>query len=112
VNDYHERVTAGDAHGHFAIVLGASASRTNIDIREACLMQGYSFVSGLLGVSQRLLRLSHTDVQAILNDLKPIVITAWQESRDRDIKCIGSFVPSIELMSIKYERTERRLFKS
>lgn len=112
LSDYHERVTAEDVHGHFAVVLGALASQTGIGIREACLMQGYSFVSGLLGAAQRLLRLSHTAVQTVLNDLKPTIVAASRENQSRDIEEIGSFVPMIELMSMDHERSERRLFMS
>lgn len=112
LHDYHERVTAGTAHGHFAVVIGALASLAGIGVRKACLMQGYSFVSGLLGAAQRLLRLSHTAVQAALDDLKSTIVAAWRESHSRDIEEMGSFVPTIEMMSMNHERSERRLFMS
>lgn len=112
VATYREHVDTGAAHGHYGVVLGILTSQSGIGVREACLMHGYSFVSGLLGAAQRLLRLSHTTVQTVLDDLKSTVVAAWDENRSRDIDDMGSFIPSIELMSMNHERSERRLFMS
>lgn len=110
--DYRDWVADGRAHGHFPVVLGAIASRAGIGVREACLMQGYSFVSGLLAAAQRLLQLSHTTVQTVLDELKPVICEVWNDHRARDVEEICSFAPSIELMSMAHERADRRLFRS
>lgn len=112
IAEYGKHVDTGTAYGHYAVVLGILTSQSGIDVREACLMHGYSFVSGLLGAAQRLLRLSHTAVQTVLTDLKPTVVAAWRESRSYDIEEMRSFVPAVELMSMDHERSERRLFMS
>ena len=111
-NAYQNRVSNGSAHAQYPVVLGMLTSQSGIDIRDTCLMYGYTFVSGLLGAAQRLLRLSHTAIQAVLDDLRSDIVTVWRENQSAPIEKMGSFAPAIEIASMHHERGERRLFMS
>ena len=56
-----------------------------VDEREACLTCCHGFVTGRLGVAHRLLSLGHTDVQRILDDLRPVMAEAVDDSADREV---------------------------
>lgn len=109
---YADAVESGDAPGNHAVVLGAVAGRDGIDARRACSIACHGFVSGLLGAAQRLLQLGHTDVQRTLDDLRPTMIAAVEDSADRSIDEMAPFAPLIDVASAAHERADRRLFVS
>jgi len=85
---------------------------TGIDARTACLLHCHGFVTGLLGVAQRLLPLGHTDVQQVLDHLKPVMTDALEASAGRSLDSMSPFVPLVDVLSAEHERTDRRLFSS
>jgi len=109
---YHERVTAGDSPGNHAVVLGLTTGVVDIEERESCLLCIHSFLIGLLGAAQRLLSLGHTDAQQILDDLRPVVSEAVDDSADRQLEEMAPFAPLVDILSAEHERADRRLFVS
>ncbi|QIO21944.1 urease accessory protein UreF [Haloarcula sp. JP-L23] len=109
---YAERVAAGDAPGNYAVVLGVAAGLAGIDVRQACLLCCHGFVTGLLGAAQRLLSLGHTDAQRVLDDLRPVMAEAADESADRSLDDMTPFAPLVDVLAADHERAERRLFAS
>jgi urease accessory protein len=108
---YADRV-AEDAPGMYPAVVGAVTGRAGVPIHEACLLHCHSFVTGLLGVGQRLLSLGHTDAQRILTTLQPAMAAAVADSADRSLDELTPFAPLIDVASADHERAERRLFMS
>jgi urease accessory protein len=109
---FHERVTAGDTPGNHAVVLGLTTGLADIDERAACLLCIHSFLTGLLGAAQRLLSLGHTDAQRILDDLRPVVSEAVDDSADRTLATMAPFSPLVDVLAAEHERADRRLFVS
>lgn len=109
---YAERVDDGDAPGNYAIVLGVATGLAGVDEREACLLCCHEFLTGLLGAAQRLLSLGHTDAQRILDDLRPVMTDAVDDSADRTIDEMTPFAPLVDVLAADHERAERRLFVS
>jgi urease accessory protein len=109
---YDDRVDRGDAPGNYPVVLGAVTASVGLDAREAALVLGYSFVTDLLGAAQRVLRIGHTDVQQVVTDVRPRIVAAWEENRDRTLDEMTPFAPLVEIASAEHERAERRLFLS
>ncbi len=112
VEEYAELVDIGDAPGNHAVVLGTVTEHEVISARDACLLACHGFVTGLLGAAQRLLRLGHTDVQRVLDDLHPAMIVAVEDSADRVPEEMTPFAPLVETLSSEHERADRRLFRS
>jgi len=112
LDEYAAAVEAGDAPGNHAVVLGAVAGRDGVDADEACLVACHGFVTGLLGAAQRLLRLGHTDVQRTVDELRPVMTTAVEDSADRSLDEMEPFAPLVDVASADHERADRRLFVS
>lgn len=109
---YAEQVTAGDAPGNFPVVLGAATALAGVDEREACLLCCHSFVTGLLGVAQRVLALGHTEAQRVLDALHPVMVEAVDDSADRTLDDLSQFAPLVDVLAADHERADRRLFVS
>ncbi|GGO00732.1 MULTISPECIES: urease accessory protein UreF [Haloarcula] len=109
---YAESVAADDAPGNYAVVLGVATGLAGIDVRQACLLCCHGFVTGLLGAAQRLLSLGHTDAQRILDDLRPVMAEAADDSAGRSIDDMTPFAPLVDVLAADHERAERRLFAS
>lgn len=108
---YADRVSE-DAPGMYPAVVGAVTGRVGVPIHEACLLHCHGFVTGLLGVAQRLLSLGHTDAQRILTTLQPAMVAAVADSNDRSLDELTPFAPLIDVAAADHERAERRLFMS
>lgn len=106
------RVEAGDAPGTYPAVLGVATALAGVDERTACLLCCHGFVTGLLGVAQRLLPLGHTDAQRVLDDLRPAMVAAVEDSAGRAPSEMAPFAPLVDVLSADHERARRRLFVS
>lgn len=111
VDRYATQVADG-GRGHYPTALGVVTAAKGVSEREARLVQGYSFVTGLLGVAQRLLRLGHTEIQAILHDLFPVIQEVEHEYGENGLEALCSCAPLIDVQGMRHERAERRLFGS
>jgi urease accessory protein len=109
---YADRVAADETPGNYAVVTGVVAQREGIPADRARLLAGHSFLVGLLGAAQRLAGIGHTETQAVLTELRPVVASVCAEHAEADIGQMQSFAPRIELMGMTHERAQRRLFVS
>jgi urease accessory protein len=112
VDAYYRRVLGDDAPGNHAVALGLVARGQGIPREEACLLACHSFVVGLLGAAQRLVRLTHTDAQRLLTALRPVVCEVCETYAGRDPESMAPFAPLVDVMGMGHERAERRLFVS
>lgn len=112
IDAYYDRVIAGETPGNHAVALGLVASRRGIERDEACLLACHSFVVGLLGAAQRLVRLTHTDAQRLLTELQPVIVDVCETYAGRDPETMAPFAPLVDVMGMDHERAERRLFVS
>lgn len=111
VDAYAEEIGDG-ARGHHPTALGVVTAAEGVSERDARLVLGYAFVTGLLGAAQRLLRLGHTEIQAILHDLFPVIEDVEREYADDGLDQLRSSAPLIDVQGMRHERAERRLFVS
>jgi urease accessory protein len=110
--DYADAVVAGETPGSHPVVLGVVTQSAGIDRQTACLVGAYSFVTELLGAAQRLGRFGHTDIQAQLTQLLSVVESISAAYVDADLDELASFAPLAEVMGMRHERADRRLFMS
>lgn len=98
--------------GNYAVVLGVVTGLAGIGEREACRVYCHGFVTGLLGVAQRLLSLGHTDAQRVLRSLHSTMTAAIDDSAERTLAELTSFTPMVDIHAAEHERADRRLFIS
>lgn len=109
---YADAVADGDADANYPVVLGAIAGREGVPVRQACLLACHEFVSALLGAAQRLLRLGSSAIQRTLDELRPVMVEAVDDSADRSLDAMTPFAPLVDVASAQHERADRRLFVS
>jgi len=112
VDEYAAAVEAGETAGHYPVVLGLLCQRAGIGRREAALVGAYSTVTGRLGAAQRLGRFGHTEIQSELAALFPTIESVCDRYHDADLAAMCSFAPLADVMGMRHERADRRLFMS
>lgn len=109
--EFYRRVDDEKTHGHFPVVLGALTAASGIDRQIACQLHGYMFVTDVLGAAQRIGRFGHTAIQQTLVDLFPD-IAGLKQYAGAELSDLHSFAPMAEIMGMRHENAERRLFMS
>jgi len=107
-----ERYVARDPPRQYAAVVGCVTACDGVPVDRACRLYGYSFLSDMLGVAQRLLSLGHTEAQRIVHGAKPAVRAAVADSAERGIDEMSPFAPLVDVQAMAHERADRRLFVS
>lgn len=105
-------IEAGEITCQYPVVFGVATHRRGLSRLETCLAHAHAFVTGLLGAAQRLGRFGHTEIQSILTALQPVVLEICERHVDDPPSAMGSFAPLVEIMGMRHERAERRLFMS
>ncbi|THE66312.1 urease accessory protein UreF [Salinadaptatus halalkaliphilus] len=109
---FADAIAADETPGHYPVVFGVVAQARGVSRLEACLAHAHAFVTGLLGAAQRLGRFGHTAIQTVLADLRPTIRTVCERHVDDEPRAMASFAPLAEIMGMRHERAERRLFMS
>lgn len=112
VADCADAVADGRLAGHVPVVLGVACQRAGLGSREAALVSAYATVTGLLGAAQRLGRFGHTAVQSQLAALFPVVESVADQYHDANLDRLRSFAPRADVMGMRHEHADRRLFMS
>jgi len=112
VDEYTAALESGATAGHYPVVLGMVCQQSGVDCREAAVVSAYSTVTGLLGAAQRLGRFGHTDIQAQLSGLFPVIEEVCEQYHDAELQSMCSFAPLADVMGMTHERADRRLFMS
>lgn len=109
---YAGRVARGEAPGNHAIVLGLSMATLGIDREQAVAGELYSFAASAVGAAVRLAIIDHRFAQAVLHALKPVIAQIAPIHCLSKIGDIASSTPLIDIMAMRHERAELRLFMS
>ncbi|ARS88797.1 urease accessory protein UreF [Natrarchaeobaculum aegyptiacum] len=105
-------IAADETPGNYPVAFGVVAQSRGISRLEACLAHAHAFVTGLLGAAQRLGRFGHTEIQEVLEDLRPVLVEVCEHHVDDDPAAMAAFAPFAEIMGMRHERAGRRLFVS
>ncbi|WP_137290014.1 urease accessory protein UreF [Natronorubrum halophilum] len=109
---FAETIATDETPGHYPVVFGVVAETRGLSRLEACLAHAYAFVTGLLGAAQRLGRFGHTEIQSVLESLRPVIAAVCERRVGDDVTAMVSFAPLAEIMGMRHERADRRLFMS
>jgi urease accessory protein len=109
---FADAVAADATPGHYPVAFGVVAAARGLPRLEACLAHAHAFATGLLGAAQRLGRFGHTEIQSVLAALEPVIETVCERHVDDDLAAMASFAPLAEIMGMRHERADRRLFMS
>lgn len=107
-----EHVAKKKMHGHQPVMFGVVSQIMAIPFDVALLSYLYSTVSSIASAGVRLIPLGHTDAQKAINEVKPVVLTVFEEAELLGEGDISSFAPGFEVRAMRHEYLGTRLFKS
>ncbi|HEY2296129.1 MAG TPA: urease accessory UreF family protein [Jatrophihabitans sp.] len=112
IRDYAARVDDGRAPGNHAVVLGLVSAVLGVPRLTAVAGDLYAFCAGWVAAAVRLGAIDHRIAQRVLHDVRGVTARAAQLSVDGDVTRIASCSPFLDVMSMRHEQAELRLFAS
>jgi urease accessory protein len=109
---YAARVQRGGALGNHAIALGLAMATLDIPRERAVAGELYAFAGSCVGACVRLAAIDHRVAQVVLHWLKPVIAEAARAACGKGVRDIAGCVPLIDVMAMRHERAEVRLFMS
>jgi urease accessory protein len=107
---YLARVRADDLPGNQAVAMGILKAGFGIPVREAVAGELYAFAASCAGAALRMTLIDHRQAQRVIRDLAPVVIAATDDALTRTVAEIGGSAPFAELMAMRHETADLRLF--
>jgi urease accessory protein len=112
LTSYTALVRRGEAPGNHAVSLGLTMATLDITPEQAIAGELYAFASSCLGAVLRMALIDHRAAQAILHRLKSVIAEVAADCLDREPWEIGGCAPLAEVMAMRHETAEIRLFAS
>jgi urease accessory protein len=106
------RVDAGGTPGHYPVVFGAVAGRTEIEAEAAAAAYLYATASMLVNAALRLIAIGQVEGQRLLAALRPRIVALAASAAASDVDDMWSFTPGLELAGLRHAELEMRLFRS
>ena len=105
-----ERVRRGELPGNHAVALGLAKAALGVSREHALAGEFYAFCAGCAGAAIRLSLIDHREAQRMLHALKPVILEAVQGNVGKGVGEIASNLPLADVMAMRHERADARLF--
>lgn len=112
LHDYAEHVKRGRSPGNHAVVVGLLSARLGVPCLEAVVGELYAFACSWVAAAVRLGLVDHRSAQALLHRSRSVIADAALQAVDRDVSQISSCTPLLDVMAMRHEEAELRLFAS
>jgi urease accessory protein len=112
MRDYTERVNEGRSPGNHAVVLGLLSACLGVPRLEAVASELYAFSASWVAAAVRLALTDHRTAQGVLHHVRPVIAEAALKAVDRDVTQMCSCTPLLDVMAMRHEQAELRLFAS
>jgi len=109
---YADLVDVGHTPGNHAVVLGLLSALLGIPPFDAVAGELSAFSTGWVAAAVRLGLTDHLTAQFVLRRVHPVLVEAAQRAVVGDVDDIASCTPLPDLMSMRHEHAELRLFSS
>jgi urease accessory protein len=107
---YQKAVSTGEASGIYPVSFGIVSCCLDIPKHKAGVMLLYGFTVSIVGAALRLGILQHFDAQGIIHELKPCILEAVQKNIDRPLFSMWQFAPAIDILQMKHEQMNSKMF--
>ena len=110
LKEYQIAISKGKATGVYAVSFGLVTSSLNIPKKKAGMMLLYGLAVSIVGAAMRLGIVQHIEGQRIIHDLGPIILQTVFENIDRQIVDMWQFAPSLDILQMKHEAMNSKMF--
>ncbi|MFI9599434.1 urease accessory protein UreF [Streptomyces sp. NPDC052043] len=107
---YLARVRQGATPGNQAVALGLVLAGLGVPVEHAVATELYTMAAGFGAAAVRLGVTDHLVAQTMLHRVKPLIAEEAAAAPGRDIGEIGGCTPMIDIMAMRHERADVRLF--
>ena len=110
LSDYERFVDHGHSPGNHAVVLGLVSACLGIPVVQAVVGDLYAFSASWVAAAIRLGLTDHLTAQALLHRTSTVAATCAITAATRTVDDISSCAPLVDLMSMRHEQADIRLF--
>jgi len=108
--DYADLVDVGASPGNHAVVLGIVCADFDVPRLEAVAGELFAFSAGWVAAAVRLALIDHRVAQRILCHMHTVIAGAASTALERDVDDISSCTPVIDVMAMRHEDADERVF--
>jgi urease accessory protein len=105
-----EHVNSGQVPGNHAVMLGLISATLTVPRLEAVAIELYAYAAGWAGAAVRLGLSDHLTAQAVLHRARQVIVESARRALDGDVAQISACTPHLDVMSMRHEQAEVRLF--
>jgi urease accessory protein len=110
LNKFNDAIRDGRASGVFPVAFAIACNILDISKNTAGLMMLYSFTVSMVGAALRLGMLQHYDGQRVIHEIKPEISKIVESCIERPLSSMWQFAPGIDILQIKHERMNSKMF--
>jgi urease accessory protein len=110
--EYADTVASGRTPGNHAVVLGVLSASLGVPRLAAVAGELFAFAASWVASAVRLAATDHVTAQAILAEIRPVLAEAAMDTVDLDVAWITSCAPLLDVMAMRHEESDLRLFAS
>ncbi|HJP78346.1 MAG TPA: urease accessory UreF family protein [Pseudonocardiaceae bacterium] len=112
IAEYAGYVESGLMPGNHAVVLGILSASLGVTRVESVTGELFAFAASWVAAAVRLAVTDHGTAQALLYDVHEDIADAAVASVGKNVGDIASYTPLLDVMGMRHEQTELRLFAS
>lgn len=105
-----ELVQSRSTPGNHAVVIGVITAAVGIDVVDAIAGELWAFATSWTSACTRLGLLDHRQAQALLRQVQPQIDRSARESCVRAVDEIASSTPLLDVMAMRHEQADVRIF--
>ena len=110
IHSYFRAIKDKTASGVYPIALALASFGLGIRKERACMILLYGFTVSVIGAALRLGILQHFESQQIIHELKPVMSSVINNNLNRDYSHLWQFSPGIDLVQMKHEGMDSKMF--
>lgn len=110
LKQYQIAISTGNATGVYPVSFGVVTESLDIPKKKAGLIFLYGFAVSIVGAALRLGILQHFDGQQIIHELRPVILKSVLKNIDRPISSMWQFAPGLDILQMKHEAMNSKMF--
>src|SRR5262249_35499424 len=112
MSGYARLIDEDHTPGNHAVVLGLLDGLLEVPCLEAVAAELYAFSAGWVAAAVRLGLTDHLTAQRLLRRIRPVLAAAAERAAVGEVDLISACAPLVDVMSMRHEEAELRLFAS